>query len=262
MKRSSSDMDPTVYDKEELEKVELEKEESKPKSRSRPAPLTEEERYNRRILANRNSARNSYLRRRKMIDDLYSTVDSLTKERDEFEQECKRLRNEVSELQDELLVVRKRLQIHQQIQPNRNSLSLLNNSSLLNPYHSTSIPLQQLEIYNSMNFPLHQSHNLTLGQSQSGLLLPTSNAGSLNMQSTNDAFRISQLMYQQQLQILESNAHYNNSIGSTRSTIGSLTTEGDGNITVGYNRDSTAASLHEVFSRSQFDPDDDITDLL
>jgi hypothetical protein len=257
MKRSSELEDPTMHEKEEVEKDKIE-----PRTINRSSSLTEEERYNRRILANRNSARNSYLRRRKMIEDLYSTVDSLTKERDEFERECKRLRSEVSQLKDELLLVRKRLHIHQQVQPGGNSLSLLNNPSILSLYQSSPLPLQQLEIINSMNLPSQQNHNVTLSQSQSGLMLPTSTTGCFNMQATNDAFRMSQLMYQQQLQLLDANMAYNNMTAPNRSAIASLGIPGDSHNTIGYNRELASAFLHDNFSRNQLDPDEDITNLL
>ena len=67
--------------------------------------LTEEQKKMKRILANRNSARASYTRRKKMIDDLYRNADSLKKENMDLFQESKTLRDEVRELKQQVLLL-------------------------------------------------------------------------------------------------------------------------------------------------------------
>ena len=67
--------------------------------------LTEEQKKMKRVLANRNSARASYTRRRKMIDDLHCNVDSLKKENMDLVQEGKTLRDEVRELKQQVLLL-------------------------------------------------------------------------------------------------------------------------------------------------------------
>ena len=67
--------------------------------------LTEEQKKMKRILANRNSARASYTRRRKMIDDLHCNADSLKKENMDLFQESKTLRDEVRELKQQVLLL-------------------------------------------------------------------------------------------------------------------------------------------------------------
>jgi hypothetical protein len=67
--------------------------------------LTEEQKKMKRILANRNSARTSYIRRLKMIDDLHCNADSLKKENMDLVQESKTLRDEVRELKQQVLLL-------------------------------------------------------------------------------------------------------------------------------------------------------------
>ncbi|KAI2489080.1 hypothetical protein MHU86_25524 [Fragilaria crotonensis] len=64
--------------------------------------MTEGERKMKRILANRGSARASYLRRKKMISELQSSVHHQSERNAAMEAENKALRNEVKELREQV----------------------------------------------------------------------------------------------------------------------------------------------------------------
>lgn len=83
--------------------------------------MTEGERKMKRILANRGSARASYLRRKKMISELQASVHHQSTRNAAMEAENKALRNEVKELREQ---VRELLLRHSPLEHNNSDMML------------------------------------------------------------------------------------------------------------------------------------------
>jgi hypothetical protein len=134
-------------------------------SMSALSTLTEEQKKMKRILANRNSARTSYIRRLKMIDDLHCNADSLKKENMDLVQESETLRDEVRELKQQVLLLtmlqsRPASESKAQHHSWSGASTFHHHRSTSSPFPSSSQPLVQPTLLDSIELRLLQNRQL------------------------------------------------------------------------------------------------------